>query len=309
MSVVQKLRSGRGLSAYAWCVVSVMVLVILWGAFVRISGSGNGCGDHWPLCNNEILPHHPTLKTIIEFLHRMQSGLVTTMVIGLIAWIFLAFPAGHRARRAVVWTGGLLVTEALLGAALVLGHFTDRDTRNARVIMQSVHFTNTMLLLAALTLAAWFVSRTDSPVEHPYRSHKRLAVWSILLTIAAGASGSVAALADTLFPSPSLRAGLLDDFAAAAPLIVRMRWVHPAVTAVEFMVVAALCLRMRTRLATLVAALLGMQVLLGVTDVLLLAPGWMQVVHLLGADIFWIALVILCSEAVIPAQRTTAATF
>lgn len=299
MSLVNKFRSGRGLTAFAWSVVAVMVVVILWGAFVRISGSGNGCGDHWPLCNNEVLPHHPTLKTIIEFVHRMQSGAVTTLVVALITWTFLAFPSGHRARRAVVWTGVLLLTEALLGAALVLGHFTDRDTRNARVVMQSIHFTNTMLLLAALTLTAWFAGRRKSgPVVE---NHGRLAIWSVLLTLAVGASGSVAALADTLFPSPSLRAGLVEDFAAAAPMLVRMRWVHPVVTAFEFVAVAMLCLRMSTRLARLVAILLGAQVLLGITDVLLLAPGWMQVVHLLGADLFWIALVILCSEAM---QRT-----
>lgn len=306
MGLGNKLRSGRGLPAFAWCVVGVMVLVILWGAFVRISGSGNGCGDHWPLCNNEILPHHPTLKTVIEFLHRMQTGVITTMVAVLITWTFLAFPKGHRARRAAVSTGFLLVSEALLGAVLVLGHFTERDTRNLRVLVQSIHFTNTMLLLAVLTQTAWFVRRNSSAANTTSTEHHRLATWSMLLTLAAGASGSVAALADTLFPSASLRAGLIDDFAANAPLLVHMRWIHPAVTVVEFVVVAMLCLRMRTRLATLVAALLAAQVLLGIIDVLLLAPGWMQVIHLLGADLFWIALVILCTEALRGWQRKAA---
>jgi cytochrome c oxidase assembly protein subunit 15 len=270
-----------------------MVLVVLWGAIVRTTGSGAGCGVHWPLCNGDFVPHHPRLATIIEFVHRSMSGILTTLVGVLVAWVFWKRPSGDRSRGASIWVVVLLITEALLGAVLVLGSYVEKNASNARVAMQCIHFTNTMLLLAALSLTAWRLSHPRRDFISPNRS---LAIASILLTILVGATGSVAALADTLFPSPSLSVGLADDFAATAPLIVRMRWIHPAATILALVCIALLCLRVRSRIAILVATLLGLQFILGVADVLLLAPQWMQVLHLLGADLFWIALVILAGQ-------------
>ena len=104
-----------------------MVLVILEGAIVRATGSGAGCGNHWPLCNGEFFPHHPRLATIIEYTHRSMTGLCTTLVAILIGWTFLTRPSGNRARRAVVWSGILLITEALLGAILVKGGYVENN--------------------------------------------------------------------------------------------------------------------------------------------------------------------------------------
>jgi cytochrome c oxidase assembly protein subunit 15 len=271
-----------------------MVLVVLWGAIVRTTGSGAGCGAHWPLCNGDFFPHHPRLATIIEFTHRSMTGVLSTLVVVLAAWVFWKRPTGDRSRRAVVWVVILLITEALLGAALVLGGYVEANTSNARVAMQCIHYTNTMLLLAALTLTAWWTNHTASPNAS---SSRTLAPVTIVATILTGATGAVAALADTLFPSPSLRAALTSDFAANAPLIVRMKWVHPAASLLAFTCVVMLCRRTRNRIAFLVASLLCLQFMLGIGDVLLLAPQWMQVLHLLGADLFWIALVILASES------------
>ncbi|MEO7030175.1 MAG: COX15/CtaA family protein [Acidobacteriaceae bacterium] len=284
----------RALAPYAWGVLGFMVLVVLWGAIVRTTGSGAGCGNHWPLCNGDFVPHHPRLATIIEFTHRSMTGFLTTFVALLAAWIFWKRPRGDRARRGAIWVIVFLISEALLGAVLVKGGYVEANASNARVAMQCVHFTNTMLLLAALALTAWWL-------EHPARNReatvapRALAVAAILLTLAVGATGAVAALADTLYPSPSLRAGLAQDFASTAPLIVRMRWVHPAASVLAFGCVALLCWRARSRMAAVVAGLLALQFVLGIGDVLLLAPQWMQVLHLLGADLFWIALVILAA--------------
>jgi cytochrome c oxidase assembly protein subunit 15 len=118
-----KLQPSPALSLYAAAVVGFMVLVILEGAFVRATGSGAGCGNHWPLCNGDFFPHHPRLTTIIEYTHRSMTGVCTTMVAVLIGWTFLARPRGDRARRAVVWSGILLLTEAVLGALLVKGGY------------------------------------------------------------------------------------------------------------------------------------------------------------------------------------------
>ena len=300
--IIRALREGRGLTAYAWCVLGFMVLVVLEGAIVRATGSGAGCGNHWPLCNGDFFPHHPRLATIIEYTHRSMTGFCVTLVTVLIAWVFFARGKGERARKAAVWVGVLLLTEALLGAVLVIGGYVERNASDARVFVQGIHFTNTMLLLAALTLTAWWLRRRQETSSTPAEA-RSLAWIGLLATIVVGATGAVAALADTLFPSPSLRAGLTDDFAATAPLIVRMRWLHPAAAIIGVICVAWLCLRVRSKVARWLVALLVLQLVLGTGDVLLLAPTWMQILHLLGADLYWIALVALCADVLAP-QRS-----
>ena len=297
--IVRALREGCGLTAYAWCVLAFMVLVVLEGAIVRATGSGAGCGNHWPLCNGDFFPHHPRLATIIEYTHRSMTGFCSTLVAVLIAWVFFARAKGERARRAAVWVGVLLLTEALLGAVLVLGGYVENNASDARVFVQCIHFTNTMLLLAALTLTAWWLRRRQETSSGPAEAIS-LAWIGLLATIVVGATGSVAALADTLFPSPSLSAGLAADFAATAPLLVRMRWLHPAAAIIGVVCVAWLCLRVRSKVARWVVALLVLQLVLGTGDVLLLAPTWMQVLHLLGADLYWIAVVALCADVLAP---------
>jgi heme a synthase len=288
------IRRGRGLPAFAATTVAVMVAVILWGAVVRITSSGGGCGSHWPLCNGDFFPHHPRVATIIEFTHRATTGICATLALLVLAWTFLA-KTTRRARVAAVVSVLLLFVEAFLGRALVIHGYVENNTSDARSIMQCVHFTNTMLLLAAFTLTWWWL-RDDAPASSS--APKPLAAAAILLTLVVGATGSVAALADTLFPSPSLSAAFASDFAANAPLLVRMRWMHPAAFVFACIAVLWLCVRVRSRTASIVAGLLVLQFVLGAGDVLFLAPWWMQVLHLLGADVFWIALVILASESV-----------
>jgi cytochrome c oxidase assembly protein subunit 15 len=273
-----------------------MILVILWGAVVRATGSGAGCGDRWPLCNGDFFPHHPRIATIIEFTHRSMSGICTVLVAALISWTFVARRQGDRARKAAVWSGILLVTEALLGAVLVLGGYVDRNTSDMRVLVQCVHFTNTMLLMAALTLTWWWL-RGSSAAGSPGRA--RMIAWvTLALTILTGATGSVAALADTLYPSPSLREGLAQDFAANAPLLVHMRWLHPAAALLALVAAIVLCRHLSHSAAWWIGALLSLQIVLGVADTVALAPVGLQVLHLLGADLFWIALVASCSDLI-----------
>ncbi|HEX7157465.1 MAG TPA: COX15/CtaA family protein [Edaphobacter sp.] len=300
-------RPSRALAGFAWGVVGFNILVILWGAVVRATGSGAGCGDRWPLCNGDFFPHHPRVATVIEFAHRSMTGVLTTLVLALAVWTFYATKRGSRARRAVLASLFFLVTEALLGAVLVLGGYVERNISTARIAMQSVHFTNTMMLLAALGLTAWWLTDSSSNPDS-LRGNNRTLVWpawiAVLSTIIVGATGAVAALADTLFPSPSLGAALAADFATNSPLLVRMRWVHPAAAAVGLICVLWLVMRVRTPLSRIVAGLLGLQFVLGVADIFLLAPTWMQVLHLLGADLYWVALVALAAEIVWPKQTS-----
>jgi heme a synthase len=289
-------RSTQAVACFAWIVLGFFILVVLWGAVVRSTGSGGGCGSNWPLCNGDFVPHHPRLATVIEFTHRSTSGICTFLLAALGFWTFAVTERGHRARTAVLWSAFLLVTEAILGAVLVLRHYVENTYSLGRVITQSVHFTNTMLFMGALALTAWFL-RKDSESVEPIQTPRWVALLAIIATLVVGATGSLAALADTLFPSPNLRAGLMADLAAGSPLLVRMRWIHPAAAVIGFVCVLMLA-RTRSTIAKLVLALLALQFVLGIADVLLLAPTWMQVLHLLGADLYWVALVVLAAGVI-----------
>src|SRR3978361_1965403 len=131
--IVMWLRRGRGISGYAAWVVGFMVLVILQGAVVRATGSGAGCGDRWPLCNGDFFPHHPRLATVIEFAHRSTTAVCVFLIVALGIWTFRATGRGDRARNAVVASTVLLVTEALLGAVLVLRWYVAENISTARV--------------------------------------------------------------------------------------------------------------------------------------------------------------------------------
>jgi len=301
-------RQGRTriVARFAWVVVGYFIFVVLLGAVVRATDSGGGCGASWPLCNGDFFPHHPRLATVIEYTHRSTSGVCTVLLLVLGIWTFWRTPKGHRARKAVVWAGGLLVMEALLGAALVLKHWVENNVSTGRTIAQSIHFTNTLLLMGALALTAWFL-RDDAVEDFAGAAVARGVAWlAVVATIVVGATGALAALADTLFPSPTLSAGMAADFAAGAPILIRMRWLHPAAAVVGFVCVVLLVRAQKQwdSVAVWVVALLGGQFVLGVADVLLLAPTWLQVLHLLGADLYWVGLVVLAGRTLWPGSRS-----
>lgn len=290
---------------FAWGVVGYNVLVIVWGALVRATGSGAGCGNHWPLCNGQVVPLSPTLHTIIEFTHRMMvSGSVFAMI-ALVAWTWRVTCKGAAARLFVILSAGLLLNEAFLGALLVkLGYVTGNQSLG-RVAVLSVHLSNTLLLLAALTLTARMIETGQHRSNlHSHGKDLALACLGLLGTLLVGVSGSLAALGDTLFPATSLRAAFLQDFDASSPWLLRLRGIHPASALIAAACVIWLVVRSRRagllRLPNLLLALLGAQFVLGVADVLLLAPVWMQLLHLLGADLYWIALVILSAAVIWP---------
>ena len=151
------LRNTRNVARFAAITLGFFILVVLWGAVVRASGSGGGCGASWPLCNGDFFPHHPRLATIIEFTHRSTSGICTVLDVVLIVWTFAVTPHRHPARAAVLWSAAFLVLEAGLGMVLVLRHYVEDNISTGRVVMQSIHFTNTLLLMASLALVAWFL--------------------------------------------------------------------------------------------------------------------------------------------------------
>ena len=86
------------LRRFAWAVLAYFIAVILWGALVRATGSGAGCGDHWPLCNGTVVQHSPRTDTLIEFTHRVTSGISFFSAVGLLVWTLIGTARGHLAR-------------------------------------------------------------------------------------------------------------------------------------------------------------------------------------------------------------------
>jgi len=287
----------------AWLALVYTLLVILWGAFVRATGSGAGCGGHWPLCNGEVIPRSGAAETVIEYTHRLMSGLSLILVGWLIYQAFRVFPPRHAARRFAALSGVLLVVEALLGAGLIWLGYVAHDDSLGRAFYMPAHLTNTLLLLGAIAMAAWSARESVPPLKLRGRPKVLLAAAPVALIVYV--TGALAALGDTLFPAESLQAGISQELAASADALLRLRMLHPAVALVvgAFLLMAALsALKSRPtpqvrRHAIGVMGMIFVQTIAGAINIVLLAPVWMQIVHLLLADLLWIALVILLAEA------------
>jgi heme A synthase len=288
---------------YAWGVLIYNLVVILWGAFVRASGSGAGCGSHWPLCNGEVIPRAPQIETLIEFTHRLMSGLSLVLIIVLLVWAFKAYPKGNIVRKGAVLCMVFIMTEALVGAGLVLFEWVAQDASVARALAMTVHLANTFFLLAVITLTAWWASEGATPI---WRGNGSTLIWlgiGLAGLMVLGMSGALTALGDTLFPVTSLEQGLTQDFSSTAHFLIRLRVLHPTVAIVVGIYLILLAGAMRNsrsgddvrRFSLGLTFVYIVQLAAGFVNILLLAPVWLQLVHLLLADLSWIMLVLLSS--------------
>src|ERR1043166_4793099 len=125
--------------SFAWFALVYNVFVILVGAYVRASGSGAGCGSHWPMCNGQVIPRAPRLETLIEFTHRITSGLAFMMVLAQLVWALRAFPRGHGVRRAAAGAFALILSEALVGGGLVIFEMVAGNKSIARAYWMAAH--------------------------------------------------------------------------------------------------------------------------------------------------------------------------
>lgn len=287
---------------YTWFVLAYNLFVILWGAFVRASGAGAGCGSHWPLCNGVVAPRAPQIETVIEFAHRLTSGLSLVLVGVLVVWGFRTFRKGHRVRKGVVAVFIFEMVEVLVGAALVLLGLVAQNVSLGRVLIMPIHLANTFLLLGATALTAWWAADHSGP---RLRGQGLIAfgwVFGLLGVVLIGMSGAVTALGDTLFPTTSLMAGVQQDLAPTAHWLIRLRVWHPVIAiAIALYVVAYLTPALVARrsapaaraLSRLLIALIAAQLVAGFINIILLAPVWMQILHLAVAASIWVTLVML----------------
>src|ERR1700739_4838914 len=148
---------------FAWAALYWNVAVVLWGAYVRATGSGAGCGNRWPLCNGDVVGASARGQIIVEFTHRITSVISLLVVTGLVVWCWRVTKKGDWARYSAVLAAVFLANEALLGAALVLLKHVANDQSAGRILFLCLHFGNTLLLLATLSLtAAWLSNGSTS---------------------------------------------------------------------------------------------------------------------------------------------------
>lgn len=292
------------LAKYSWVVLAYNVFVILWGAYVRATGSGAGCGSHWPLCNGVIIPREPQIDTLIEFSHRLSSALAFILVLILFVWTYRKYPKKHRARLGATLSLIFIITEALVGAGLVLFEFVAEDASVGRAISIGVHLVNTFLLLAALSLTAWWASGGKAVQITGKRAliiGFGIAFFGVLFI---GMSGAITALGDTLFPVESLRIGVEQDFSPSSHFLIRLRVWHPVIAVMVGFYVIFLSLLVglmmqevsSRKLSLVIIILFLIQLVVGVINLALLAPVWIQLIHLLIADMVWIILVIFAAS-------------
>jgi len=303
-------------SRFAWGVLASNLLVILFGAYVRATGSGAGCGGHWPTCQGVIIPAAPQAATVIEYTHRLSSGLSVLLSIAIMLLAWRTFGKGHPVRLAASLTLVFTFTEALIGAGLVLLGLVAKDQSVGRAISQALHLTNTLLLLASVALTAWWASGR-APVRLA-RQGKKLWLPAAALAgmVLLDITGAITALGDTLYPAQSLAAGLRQDVSAGSSFLIHLRVVHPVIAVVVVFYSAGVIVWIHAqrndpgqrRVLWAGLGIFGLQLVLGGMNVLLLAPVWLQLVHLLVADLVWLTMIfcaalILEDKEKIPALR------
>ena len=299
---------------FAWGILALNIFVIVWGVLVRATGSGAGCGNHWPTCNGTVLPSLAQHETFIEFFHRLTTGIDLPLVLLLLFWSYRLYPSGHQVRIGAQFSTIFLVVEALIGAVLVRFDLVVDNDSVARAFVVAAHLVNTFLLVGSLTLTAWWASG-GAPVRLGRASNS--AAWALgaalIGTILLGANGAVTALGDTL----SLAAGIHPEDSPLVAWLIEMRVVHPLMAlGVGGLIGLAFRLARRERATPALRrtgyALMGayaLQLGLGALNVALQAPVWLQLVHLLVADVIWILLILLAAQwLAVPAALSAGAT-
>lgn len=300
-------RSALGISASSFATYGLSVFIyvlatVAWGAIVRATGSGAGCGNHWPFCDGEVLPVFSSYQRVFEFAHRTSSGLVLPLAIALVVWARRVFPAGTMGRKAAWGVFAMTIVEAMIGAVLVLFGWVDKNPSLARVFVMGTHIVSTFVLVGFLTAAIQAAKGAK-----PIRIRGQGAVgWMLLACLVStallGISGAISALGHQLWPSNDV---LKAAASPNAPWMVRLQPTHPFLaTSVGLLVVLTVGLLLHLRptdevrkASRYVAGAFGAEMLVGVINIWLKAPVWMQAGHLVAADLTFASLVVLAIAA------------
>lgn len=285
-------------SSLVWLYLALNIVVILGGAVVRATGSGNGCGSSWPLCQGSILPSFDFIKTIIEFVHRASSALVGVGALILVVCAFLIYPPKHVVRLGSVGVLCFVLLEGLLGAGLVLFGLVDNDLSIARIVMMGLHLLNTFLLLGSITFVGAIASDFKI-LEKIHLSQKTSVLTSLLLCLLiTGATGAMTALSDTLFRPQYVGENFVKDISRPEHALHFLKIIHPffaIATSVFFVfcIVKFWSQDQRAKvLGSMILLIVFIQILVGIFNLGLLAPLYLQLLHLFLADMIWVIAVL-----------------
>lgn len=278
---------------FSFYLLCYTILVILWGAWVRISHSGDGCGDTWPLCHGQLIPEAQRGKTWVEYGHRLMSGIFGLVVI-YFWWISRKiFSPESFARKAAFYTFIFTISEALLGAKLVLFKLVTTNDTPYRAFVMALHQVNSFLLTGAVALT--FATALQTKNFPPKNKEDRIYLSLPWIIVIVGITGAWAALSNSLFPSENLWEGFLADFSNQSHFLVRLRGLHPLLAilgggglALFFWVKAQTSesILVERRSYQMSLALIAAMIF-GVMTLLLHAPTWMKIVHLALAHTIW----------------------
>lgn len=284
----------------SWSVLWLTVAVVIGGALVRATDSGAGCGESWPICGGQFIPEIGNYHTAIEVSHRLMTGLLGLVLIALFVLVRRDFAEEHRLRRAVFAAGILLIIESLLGASLVLFGWVEFDASIARLIVVPLHLVNTFLLVGAMTLVAFFASGGRGFRIDTGKRRDQLVLVGLGIVLLIGATGALNALADTLIQSEALADAVPGEVQVTEPVLRQIRSIHPFVA-----ILGGLSLYMLVRylatgasgmvrwLALSIQGIVWAQFVIGLLNIALEVPLETQLIHLLVADVLWIAFVLL----------------
>lgn len=298
----------------AWGTAAYTLLAILWGYFLRISETGDGCATDWPLCLGDVVPKAPEFSTLIEFSHRLSSGLVLVLALLLAVAAFRTFPKGHAIRKAAAAALLFTLTEALVGAILVVFGWVAGDISLGRIIIRPFHVTNTFLLMASMALTAWWATRGVAAVPRPTRAERRPLLLPILGVLALAWTGAWTGLAVTAFPAETIGEGLAQ-YSETPHFLITLRLSHPILAVLVILVLVRFARHTRARavgaafdhpapdrglarLAVAIGALALLQLAAGPLTIVAGNPAWMRLLHLLLADLLWVAVVLAASAHV-----------
>lgn len=281
---------------YAWIYLILNILVILDGAVVRATNSGAGCGPYWPLCQGNVLPNFHVLSTVIEFTHRISSGLIALGAIILVIGAFLAYPKKHPIRITSLIIFLLVLFESLLGAALVLFGLVESNTSVTRIWVMGFHLANTFLLLGAITVLLGWSSMSNRGLAAGTRKFALsieafVCLFCLFLT---GIAGGITALGDTLFKPEYIGHNLLEDFTSSAHILKILRVFHPIFAIFSSVILIFVIIKQSQSrknekiLSALIFVLIALQIIVGMLNLTFLTPIRLQVLHLFLADALWI---------------------
>ena len=277
--------------------IVLSILSILAGAFVRATGSGDGCGSTWPTCKGKIIPQLSDTSEVIEFSHRSISGIL--LIVTLLIFIkSRKISKGSIARRTVNFLTFFVVFEAAIGAVIVLYEWVGLNSSLPRIIAVLIHLVNTFGLLASYAILYKILLNNFKNINQLW---DRRFIFVAFLFLLSGATGSITALADVLFPSSSFYEGLMEDFDRTSELLTRLRILHPVVASglSAVLIIESRKIKKDYKIdVKFLQLLVIIAVTLGIMNVLFNIVLFLSIFHLAIADLLWITYIYVSMDKI-----------